>query len=167
MKNTFRLLTMAGMGLVAGVAFGSGPAQAAEATPQPVAKKVAPQSSQAEARHNRSWVAGYYRSGRQCEFAGRIGERFNKWDDFDCDPIRFGLHRGTWVLRVEQDWNWNRPGFGGRPFFNGDHRPGFGQRDRFDGRDRFDHRGNGFDRDRSNDHQDRDYKDRDHNETKR
>ncbi|MBU2670985.1 hypothetical protein KOI35_46555 [Actinoplanes bogorensis] len=104
-----RLLTTAGMGVLAAVAFGVGPAQAASSTSA---------TQQADRHRDRDVVVGYYRSYRACDLAGRIGERFGKWDDYDCDYQRRGFdRRGVFALEVEQrgwggGWNggWNRPG---------------------------------------------------------
>jgi hypothetical protein len=119
MNKVTRLLTMAGMGLMAGVAIGSAPAQAAGVTQQQAAKPAAGQSSQVQQHRGRDQVVGYYRSLRACEFAGRIGERFNRWDDHDCTFVRFGFHRGTWALEVQRDWDWHRPGHGQGPWGQG------------------------------------------------
>jgi hypothetical protein len=72
------------------------------------------------------WIAGYYRTARACERAGWVGERFNKWDDYDCERVRFGFRRGMWALEVEKDRNWFRPGHGHGPSRPGKHhgRPG-------------------------------------------
>jgi hypothetical protein len=116
MTKAIRLLTMAGMGLMASVAIGAGPAQATDSGAQSAVKSAAGQATQVEQdrwRHrDRDRVVGYYRSLRACEFAGRIGERFDRWEDYDCDYVRFGFRRGAWALEVEQDRNWHRPGHG-------------------------------------------------------
>jgi|tagenome__1003787_1003787.scaffolds.fasta_scaffold20984553_3 hypothetical protein len=127
MNKVARLLTMAGMGLMAGVAIGSGPAQAAGVTGQQVAKPAAGQSQQAQQHRDRDEVVGYYRSLRACEFAGRIGERFNGWDDHDCTFVRFGFHRGAWALEVGRDRDWHRPGHGHGPWGQGPWGQGHGQ----------------------------------------
>ena len=115
MNKATRFLTMTGMGLLAGVTFGMGPAQAADAAPS--TEKAATQSTQVKKHwdRDRDRVVGYYRSLRACELAGRIGERFGRWDDYDCDFQRRGFHRGTFALEVERDWRggWNRPGHHG------------------------------------------------------
>ncbi len=118
MTKAIRLLTMAGMGLMASVAIGAGPAQATDNGAQPAAKPATTKAAQAQQDRfrDRDRVVGYYRSLRACEFAGRIGERFDRWEDYDCEYVRFGFRRGAWALEVEQGWGWNRPG--------GWHRPG-------------------------------------------
>ena len=151
MNKATRMLTMLGMGLVAGATIGAGPAVAADST-SPAPKASTATKAQQHDR-DRDRVVGFYRSLRACEFAGRIGERFDKWDDYDCERVRFGFRRGFWALEVEQDrwghggghWNrpghghWNRPGHGHGHFGDRDGR--FGDRDgRFGDRDgRFGH----------------------------
>ena len=123
MNKAMRFLTMTGMGVLAGVAFGVGPAQAADATAATAGRSG--QSTQVK-HWDRDEVVGYYRSLRACELAGRIGERFGRWDDYDCDFQRRGFHRGYFALEVERGWGWNRPGHGHRPWghggFGGDYR---------------------------------------------
>jgi hypothetical protein len=127
MNKSMRVLTMAGMGILAGLTIGAGPAQASDASPQPSAKASSGAAGQVQQHRgrDRDQVVGYYRSLRACELAGRIGERFNKWDDYDCDFVRFGFRRGAWALEVERDWNWNRPGLG--PWSHGQFGPHHGQ----------------------------------------
>ncbi len=128
MTKAIRLLTMAGMGLMASVAIGAGPAQATDSGAQSAVKSAAGQATQVQQDRwrdrdrGRDRVVGYYRSLRACEFAGRIGERFDRWEDYDCDYVRFGFRRGAWALEVEQDWNWHRPGHG-HGHGNWDNRP--------------------------------------------
>jgi hypothetical protein len=109
-------MTMGGMGALAALAIGAGPAQAAGTSNSAAAK---PSAGQARQHHGGDRTVGYYRSGRACELAGRIGERFGRWDDHDCDFVRFGFHRGQWELQVSRD----RRGHG-FPGFPGHHRPG-------------------------------------------
>src|SRR4051812_9121640 len=98
MNKVMRILTIAGMGLLAGAAMGAGPAQAAVASGQTAAKPAVAQV-QKHHDHDREWVAGRYRTLGACELAGRIGKRFNTWDRFDCDFSRHGFrHGGAWVL---------------------------------------------------------------------
>ncbi|WP_184954206.1 hypothetical protein [Paractinoplanes abujensis] len=105
-----RLLTTTGLGLLAGAALGVGPAQAADASPAAAAKSQTGRTAQADQHRDRDVVVGYYRSYRACELAGRIGERWGRWDDYDCDYQRRGFHRGSFALEVERGWGWNRPG---------------------------------------------------------
>jgi hypothetical protein len=126
MNKVSRLLTMVGMGLMAGVTIGAGSAQAAGTTTQSVAKPAAAQTQQ---RFGGDQVVGYYRSPRACQIAGAIGERFNKWDDYDCDFVIVGFRRGAWALSVERDWDWNRGhagnwGHGGNGGHGRDHHRG-------------------------------------------
>nr|WP_296069300.1 hypothetical protein [uncultured Actinoplanes sp.] len=135
MNKITRALTMSGMGLIAAVLM-AGPAQASGSAGEATAKSAASQSTQGSTvkqHRDRDYVAGYYRSHRACEFAGRIGERFNKWDDYDCDFVRFGFRRGLWRLEVERNF-WGG-GFDhirhhNNRFFDRDHRDGrFGDKD--------------------------------------
>ncbi|WP_250001514.1 hypothetical protein [Actinoplanes sp. M2I2] len=109
MNKVTRLLTTAGLGLLAGVAFGVGPAQAVEA-PATASAQSQTGSTQADRHRGREVTVGYYRSIRACELAGRIGERFGRWNDYDCEFQRRGFHRGTFALEVERGWSWGRPG---------------------------------------------------------
>ena len=131
MNKAMRVLTMAGMGLLTGAALGVGPAQAAPATGQAGGTSAAGQ--QQSYRYDSDEVVGYYRNVFACERAGRIGERFGAWDDYDCERVRWGFRSGAWALVVDED-NWDddwdddwRPGYwpGNWPFrphwFGGGH----------------------------------------------
>ena len=100
MGKRVRILTVVGMALVAGVGFGASPAQATTSTGVAAAS---PSQAQVQPDRDRDWVAGYYRTRRACERAGWIGERFNRWDDFECDREYRG-HRRVWELSVERNW---------------------------------------------------------------
>jgi hypothetical protein len=133
MNKITRVLTMSGMGLIAAVLM-AGPAQASGSADQATAKSAASQSAQgnkAQQHRDRDYVAGYYRSHRACEFAGRIGERFNKWDSYDCEYVGWGFRRGLWRLEVERNF-WGG-GFNNFRHNNGgffDHKDGrFGDKD--------------------------------------
>jgi hypothetical protein len=114
MNKMTRLLTVTGMGALAALAIGAGPAQAAGSNAT-TAAKPAPTTAKAPFGWDRDRTVGFYRSGRACEVAGRIGERFGRWDDYDCNFVRFGFRRGTWELNVS-DRGWDRghrfPGHG-------------------------------------------------------
>ncbi len=116
MNRATRMLTLLGMGLMAGATVGATPAMATEATPS-VSKSST--TVQVQQHRDRERIVGFYRSLRACERAGWLGERFNKWDDYDCERVRFGFRRGLWALEVEQDTRWNRPGHGHGPWGNG------------------------------------------------
>jgi hypothetical protein len=122
MNKATRLLTVTGMGALAALAIGAGPAQAAGTAGSPAAK---PSAGQTQQSHNWDRTIGYYRSAGACEMAGRIGERFGRWDDHDCDFIRFGFRHGSWALQVGRDWNRPGHGFPGHGF-PGHNRPGHG-----------------------------------------
>ncbi|MBU2669241.1 hypothetical protein KOI35_37590 [Actinoplanes bogorensis] len=118
MNRISRMLTVTGLGLLAGVTMGAGPAMAATSTDAGASKAGA--SSQADRRDR---VVGYYNSYRACDLAGRIGERFDRWDDYDCERVGFGFHR-RYALEVswDRDWRWfDRDRGHGRPWFNDRH----------------------------------------------
>jgi hypothetical protein len=109
MNKLTRILTMSGMGVVAALAIGAGPAQAAGTSTSAAAK---PAAGQAQQRHGWDRTVGYYRSGRACEVAGRVGERFGRWGDHHCDFVRFGFRRGSWALQVHNRFGHGFPGHG-------------------------------------------------------
>jgi hypothetical protein len=98
------MLAMTGMALVAGATFASGPAAASTSTAQGTTSATQSTQQQAKSHGGREWVAGYYRTRMQCERVGRIGERFDRWDDYDCERVRRGF-RPIWRLEVERDWH--------------------------------------------------------------
>ena len=120
MSKATRMLAMAGMALVAGATFSTTPAAAATSTAQGTTAVKQSTQQKAEANRGRDWIVGYYRTRSQCERVGYIGERFNRWDEHECDPVRRG-GRLFWRLEVEQDWNggghWNN----GNKHHGGDH----------------------------------------------
>ncbi|MBG0563260.1 hypothetical protein [Actinoplanes aureus] len=99
MNKVMRTLTMAGLGLLAGASVGA-PALAADSSGTTVKK---PTKSQVQQDFGRERVAGFFRTYRACERAGRIGDWAGKWDEYECNPMRFGFRRGAWVLKVERD----------------------------------------------------------------
>ena len=117
MNRATRMLTVLGMGLMAGATVGATPAMATEAATPSASKSST--TVQVQQHRDRERIVGFYRSLRACERAGWLGERFNKWDDYDCERVRFGFRRGLWALEVEQDTRWNRPGHGHGPWGNG------------------------------------------------
>jgi hypothetical protein len=133
MNKLTRIMTMGGFGLLAAVATGVGPAQAATSNIAPESK---PAVGHAQWRDGGDTV-GYYRSVQECEMAGQFGERSGDWDDHDCNFIRLGFRHGTWALQVASDNDWDRNGFGVpfraihgfpnqfRPAWPGQFRPGF------------------------------------------
>ncbi|MDY7091007.1 MAG: hypothetical protein SYR96_38735 [Actinomycetota bacterium] len=114
MNKAARTFTMMAMGLVAGATMAAGPAMAADSAKAPAAKPAT--TAKAQKGWGRDRVVGYFRTLRACERAGRIGEITNRWDDYDCDRVRFGFKRGLWALEVERDFRgWgNRHGHGPR-----------------------------------------------------
>lgn len=119
MNRITRMLTMSGLGLVAGATMVAGPAMAATGAGQAAGQSS---SSASQAQDNdRDRVVGVYRSYRACVLAGRIGERFDRWDDFDCERRGWGF-RTRYVLEVSNDWDddddWDGP-WHGRPWGGG------------------------------------------------
>jgi hypothetical protein len=125
MNKISRVLTIAGMGLLAGAAMGAGPAQAAVASGQSTAKPAVEQVAKHNG-HDRQWVAGRYRSLGECKMAERIAERFNSRNDYHCDRTRHGFRRGSWVLIGQRDRDWFRPGHGSGHGFGNGHGHGHG-----------------------------------------
>jgi len=110
MSRMIRILTISGLGLVAGVTMSAGPAMASTASGQSATQPAAATSA---ARFDDD-VVDYYDTRRQCERAGRVGEWRDRWDDYDCDYVGGGRHRGDWALTVDDDdWgsNWDRGGW--------------------------------------------------------
>lgn len=128
MNRITRLLAVGGIGLTAGIAAGAGPAQAATAAGQDGTHRHATQVTSHWDDDDDTDLVGYYSSLRRCERVGRIGEFRDRWEDFDCLRVRYGVHRGDWALVVSDDDDDDRDGpfrphrhFPGRPFG-----PGFG-----------------------------------------
>jgi hypothetical protein len=110
MNKLTRILTMGGFGLLAALATSAGPANASVAKPAPEHKAAA--VSHAAWRTAGDDIVGYYRTLQGCELAGQYGERAGDWDDHDCTPVRLGLRRGAWALRVDSDNDWDSLGWG-------------------------------------------------------
>ena len=104
MSKATRMLAMTGMALVAGVTMAAGPAAASTSTAQGATSATQQQQVNTDRGRDREWVAGYFRSRLQCERVGRIGERFDRWDDYECERVRRGF-RVIWRLDVERDWH--------------------------------------------------------------
>ncbi|GAA0584750.1 hypothetical protein GCM10010172_82170 [Paractinoplanes ferrugineus] len=92
MHTTTKLSMLLGAGLLTAV-IGAGPAQASPAPPP----------------HDDNDVIGYFDDRSDCEWVARIGDMQHRWDDADCDPVRFGPHRGMWALSAD-DNGWPGPG---------------------------------------------------------
>jgi hypothetical protein len=114
MNRFTRMLAIAGMGLGAAVAL-AGPAQAATAD----ASHQAPVATKAD-WGNGDRIVGFYDDPFTCNRVGRLGELRGRWDDYDCNPVRFGFHRGDWALSVSED-DWSGPFNHGGPFHHGGH----------------------------------------------
>jgi hypothetical protein len=112
MNRMTRMLLTSGLGLVAGVTIGAGPAMAAANTGQGAGKS----STADNTARPGDRVAGYFDSREECRIAGRLGDRFGRWDDWNCYPVRGGHHHGDWVLVVAYgDWNHGGWPHGGWP----------------------------------------------------
>ncbi len=99
MKSVTRFAVMLSAGLAMGASLGVAPAAASSTAPSPV------RVQQPWDRHDDDDVEGYYRSLRVCERIGRMGERRDRWEDYDCEFVRRGENRGLWRLEVERgDW---------------------------------------------------------------
>ncbi|MCO8273003.1 hypothetical protein M1L60_20620 [Actinoplanes sp. TRM 88003] len=127
MSKVARMFTMMGLGLMAGATMAAGPALAAGAADAPAAKPAT--TTKVQKHGDRDRVVGYFRTRGACEQAGRIGEWRDRWDDYDCDRVRFGFKRGLWALEVEQNWrgggHWGHGGgrgHGGHGHHGGHHR---------------------------------------------
>jgi hypothetical protein len=108
MKKLTRILTMGGFGLLAALATGAGPANAATPSATPESKTVV---KQVQWRSGVD-VVGYYRNLQECELAGQFGERTGHWDDHNCTIVRLGVRSGAWALQVASGDDWDRGGFG-------------------------------------------------------
>ncbi|MEV4348863.1 hypothetical protein AB0J83_30775 [Actinoplanes sp. NPDC049596] len=120
MNRITRMIMVSGLGIAAAATLGAGPAMAASGT----SSSTASQATTNQAKHwddDDERVVGYYRDYRRCVIAGRIGERFDRWDDFECERVGGGFHR-RYVLVVEDDndfwndgwYNWDRDDFNDR-----------------------------------------------------
>ena len=125
MSKAARMFTMMGLGLMAGATMAAGPALAAGGADAPAAKPATTTKVQKQADRGRDRVVGYFRSRGACEQAGRVGEWRDRWDDYDCDRVRFGFKRGLWALEVEQNWrgggHWGHGGGRGHGHGHGHH----------------------------------------------
>ena len=115
MNRITRMLTMTGLGLVAGATLMSGPAMAATGAGQGTAQASSSAGTAQGTDGDR--VVGVFRSYRACAVAGRIGERFDRWDEWDCERRGWGF-RTRWLLEVSRDWDdddddWDGPWHGG------------------------------------------------------
>ncbi|WP_250008886.1 hypothetical protein [Actinoplanes sp. M2I2] len=104
MKAATRILTLVGLSLMTGATLGAGPAMASTSAPDTAVRAATTTADQP--RRDRDWVEGYYDSRRDCERVGRFGEFRDRWDDYDCERVRFGPYRGEWRLTVEKEWDW-------------------------------------------------------------
>jgi hypothetical protein len=104
MNRITRMLTMTGLGLVAGATLGAGPVMAVAGTGHGTAQSSS--SAGGAQSTDRERVVGVYRTYRACAIAGRIGERFGRWDEWDCERRGWGF-RSRWLLEVSWDHDWD------------------------------------------------------------
>jgi hypothetical protein len=97
MNKLTQALAMTGMAVVAGAMMGAGSASAA-----PAGAASSTQSAD-HGRPGHDRVVGYFRNAMTCHKAGRIGELRHRWDDHDCNRVRFGVKHGWWALSVSTD----------------------------------------------------------------
>jgi hypothetical protein len=95
MNRSMRVIATTGFAVLAGLTF-AGPVQASAST------DAKPGASRTQESWGRDRVVGYYRTLGACALAGRVGQHFDRWDYFNCDPVRVGFHRGVFALEVEQ-----------------------------------------------------------------
>jgi hypothetical protein len=99
MIKTVRMLALTGVAVATGLSLGVAPASATPA---------APASASVQADHknkpSKQRFIGYYRNGFSCEKAGKVGKIHRKWDNFDCDRVRRGIHRNQYSLTA----SWER-----------------------------------------------------------
>jgi|SRR5689334_20897122 len=104
MKAATRILTLVGLSLMTGATLGAAPAMASTSAPDTAVRAATTTAD--SPRRDREWTEGYYDTRRECEWAGKRGEWRDRWDDYDCDRVRFGPNRGEWRLTVEKSWDW-------------------------------------------------------------
>jgi len=92
-----------------GATIGATPAMAADGAGQATTK---PSTVKVQKHFGDDEIVGYFRTRRACERAGYIGERFNRWEDHDCERVRWGFRRGMWALEVERDRDWHHGPWG-------------------------------------------------------
>jgi hypothetical protein len=116
MRNTQRILALAGMTMVAGATIGMS-SSAAFAAPAPNHHDNNGGGQNFDNHHggdgrwdrnghDTAQVAGVFHSRRACNAAGMWGMWADKWDSFDCDR-----HGRVYVLEVERHrGDWHRGG---------------------------------------------------------
>ncbi|WP_238011009.1 hypothetical protein KZZ52_29445 [Dactylosporangium sp. AC04546] len=109
MRNTQRILALAGMTLAAGAVLGMNAAAASAATTQAERTTVAKPGPHDNGPNNgpgnnagrhrgggdRHWTVGYFPNKKSCTWAGKIGVWHGDFDDYDCYRIN---RKGTNVL---------------------------------------------------------------------
>jgi len=138
MSKATRTLAMTGMALITGSTLGIGPAAASTSTIQGTGAST--QGAQQQAASPRDRIHDYYRSYRQCRWAGQRGEHRGWWYDYDCYRVRWGQWRGWYALEIQRNRHDNNDND------NNNHHNGNNNNN--------DHRGG--DRDNRGDHRDRD-----------
>jgi len=105
MNKATRTLAMTGMALITGATLGTVPAAASTSTTQGTGAST--QGAQQQAASPRHRIHDYYRTYRQCRWAGARGEYRHWWDDYDCYRVRWGRWRDWYALDVRWDRNHN------------------------------------------------------------
>ncbi|GGM84251.1 hypothetical protein ACFFX1_07000 [Dactylosporangium sucinum] len=107
MRNTQRILALAGMTLAAGAVIGMNAGVASAATtqaekttvakPGPNDKKPGSDFRNGDRRGggDRTWTVGFFKNKKACEWAGKIGKWHGDFDDYDCYRIN---RKGTNIL---------------------------------------------------------------------
>lgn len=98
MNRITRMLTITGLSLFSGALL-AGPAMAATSTEAGAGSTTTTTASTGWDRDRDR----YFDTRRECNWAGRVGERLGKWDDYDCERVFWGPHRGDWKLDPEHD----------------------------------------------------------------
>ncbi|MBM2615536.1 hypothetical protein JIG36_08150 [Actinoplanes sp. LDG1-06] len=111
MNKVTRMLTMTGIAVGVGLTMGVGPASAAPAAPAGTGHATQVQAKAPKFK-TKERVVGYYRSARDCNRVGKMGEFRKKWDDFDCDRVQRGPKRGWIALKAQ----WEVRGHGHGPW---------------------------------------------------
>jgi hypothetical protein len=104
MGKATHTLAMAAMALTAAATIGVGPAAASapavhatKAATQNTANRVQTRTLEDERRGR------YYRTRSGCHRAGGLHIRRGEWDNYRCERVRRGQHRGWWVLEQLDD----------------------------------------------------------------
>ena len=101
MHTTARLSILLGAGVLTAMV-SAGPALAAGSANQPPPP-----------RGNDNQVIGFFRTETDCDWAGRVGDAQNRWDDPHCNQVDAVALRGWWRLTADRNGNVSSAGFPG------------------------------------------------------